>query len=300
MSGKTRILKIILQTIFVLVVFFFLGRILLNNWSRLNLDFTNLHFGWLALACLVLAFSLASYAYCWKVIMHYLGQNLSIRKAVRIWYWSQAPRYIPGSIWQIFGRIHFAGKEGISKGKVLASIAIETSFLIISSFIVFFASLPFWAKSFDYLYYGPYLLIGAAGIVFLYPPFFNKVSNFFLHRLDKTHDFKYQFSFRQVMGMFWPFLIVWLTGGIGAYFLSLSISSLQIGLLPVFIGTFAISWSIGFLFIIAPAGLGARELVIVSALGLFINRPLAIVIALFARVVLLVLEALILVISSRF
>ena len=49
-------------------------------------------------------------------------------------------------------------------------------------------------------------------------------------------------------------------------------------------GGYALAWTVGFLFVIAPAGAGVRELALVAALAPVVDRPAALAVALLSRV----------------
>ncbi len=49
-------------------------------------------------------------------------------------------------------------------------------------------------------------------------------------------------------------------------------------------GGYALAWTAGFLFVIAPAGAGVRELALVAALAPVVDRPAALAVALLSRV----------------
>lgn len=295
-----KIAKISLQALFVLVVFFFLGRALYLNWNKLDFDFGSINYLYLAFSLLLFIVALLGYALCWNESLRFLGHKLPARRAVKVWYWSQVARYIPGSVWSIFGRIYLGGKEQISKGKVIASIAIETSMLIISSILVFTLSLPFSNSIIGLKTYWPYFVVGSAFFIFLYPPFFNKITDFFVHRIDKKTDFSMQLPFSEIIKLLFYYALVWVIFGLAFFFTINSFKDVGLALIPVFIGIFALSWVLGFLFVIAPGGLGAREVAITLMLLSYFPRPIAIVAAILSRVIMIVAESLILVISSRF
>lgn len=281
------------------MVFFFLGRSLAGSWNRLELDFQKLNYFYIFLSLGFFALAWIEAALSWGYITKKLQSPMGFKSSVKLWSWSQAARYIPGSVWQVFGRIYMSQKKGLSKGKTLASIAIETSNLIISSLIIFALTLPFWPRLASFKSYFPYLIIAASIFAFLHPRVFNSVTNFFVHRIDKKEKTA-SYQLLEIIKMLIPYLGFWLIFGIGFYFLALSFKPLTILFLPVTTGIFSLSWIVGFLFVIAPGGLGAREVVIVYFLGLFIGQPLAIILAILSRVLMIIAELLVLAISAFF
>jgi uncharacterized membrane protein YbhN (UPF0104 family) len=55
-------------------------------------------------------------------------------------------------------------------------------------------------------------------------------------------------------------------------------------MLPVAAGGFALAWSVGFLAVFVPAGVGVREAALVAALAPVLDRGDALVVALISRV----------------
>ncbi len=292
-----KFLKTALQTVFVIAVFVFLSRSLIYNWNRIEVDFEKVNYFYLSLSliCFTLAWIVAALA--WGHITKHLKKPLNSKDSVKIWVWSQSARYLPGSVWQVIGRINMSQKKGIKKGLTLASIAIETSNLIISSLIVFTLSLPFWPKLSGLTAYTPFLIAGFSIFGFLHPKVFNWATSFFIRRLDKEEALK-NYSFADILTMLAPYLLVWVIFGVAFFLLGISFNVSKLSFLPVAIGTFALSWVIGFLFVIAPGGLGARELALVYFLGFFMSNPLAVLLAIFSRVLMIIGELFLLAASA--
>lgn len=282
-----------------LLVFFFLGRSLIKSWGRLNIDFGELNYFYIFLSVGFFAFAWIEAALSWGYITKKLKNPMGFKSSVKLWSWSQAARYIPGSVWQVFGRVYMSEKKGLSKGLTLASIAIETSNLIISGLLIFALTLPFWPHLANLKSYSPYLIIAVSIFAFLHPRVFNSVTNFFVHRLDKKEKIA-SYESIEIIRMLIPYLGFWLIFGVGFYFLALSFKQLGLSFLPITTGIFALSWIVGFLFVIAPSGLGAREVVIVYFLGFFVGHPLAIILAVLSRVLMIIAELLVLAISAFF
>lgn len=291
--------KIALQALFVVLVFFFLGRSLWNNWGRLEIDFSNINYFYLSFSLILFTLAWAGAALAWGHIAKKLKNPLKAKDSIKLWVWSQSARYIPGSVWQVVGRVHMAEKKGMKKGKTLASIAVETSNLVISSLVVFALSLPFWPTLKTLSSYRPFFIAGVLVFGFLHPRAFNWTLGVFIQRLDKEEK-PANYDFKEIIGMLMPYVLIWLVFGLAFFFLAISLNIGGISLLPIAIGTFALSWVIGFLVVIAPGGLGAREGALVFFLGLFISNPLAILLAVLSRVMMILAELILLAITALF
>ncbi len=300
MQKKTsNILKSILQALFVIVIFVFLGRTLVTNWNRLDFSLSEVNYFYVFLSVMFFAIAWIAAAISWGYITEKLKKPLGYKQATKIWVLSQSARYIPGSVWQVFGRVYMGEKKGLGKGETLASVAIETSNLIISSVLIFVISIPFWTKTSSIVKYYPYL--GASLLVFgfLHPRIFNGVTNFFVHRLDKKEKNAF-YNFAEIIKMLLPYVAVWVIFGLGFYFLIVSFKGIFTINLAVATGIFALSWVIGFLFVIAPGGLGAREIALVYFLAFYVNNGQAVLLSIFSRVLMMVAELIVILMALSF
>lgn len=292
-------LKVFLQAFFVIAIFAFLGRQLLHNWNRLEVDWQHINYLTLSISLLLFTIAWLSTAIAWGYITKKFNKPLTKRKVVKLWVWSQAARYIPGSVWQVVGRVYMGEKEGLGKGKTLASVAVETSNLIISSLLILALSLPLWPELTGLKQYFPFLISGFLIFGFLHPRVFNATTAFFIKKLDNKEK-PNAYSLKEIIWMLMPYLVIWLIFGLAFYFLTLSFKQVGISFLPLATGVFALSWLVGFLFVIAPGGLGAREIALVYMLHFFVGGPLALLLAILSRVLMIIAELLILIISAFF
>lgn len=75
---------------------------------------------------------------------------------------------------------------------------------------------------------------------------------------------------------------------------------LDFSLLPVFIGMFSLSWLLGYITLLAPAGLGVTEMSLTALLSLYIPFSLAAVLAIAFRVALVGTEIMFLLVAFLF
>jgi glycosyltransferase 2 family protein len=66
--------------------------------------------------------------------------------ATRIWSTSELARYLPGSIWQIVGRVYLAKPYGVRGSVVTTSQIMELALFLLANLMVAVAALAFFLK----------------------------------------------------------------------------------------------------------------------------------------------------------
>jgi len=78
-------------------------------------------------------------------------------------------------------------------------------------------------------------------------------------------------------------LASWLSHGASLWVLSVAVGAPVGESLPLCLGGIALAMAAGFLVVVAPSGIGVRELVIIASLAPVLDRPEALAVALVAR-----------------
>jgi uncharacterized membrane protein YbhN (UPF0104 family) len=86
-------------------------------------------------------------------------------------------------------------------------------------------------------------------------------------------------------------LVMWGFFGAHALVLTDALGGRSLNVALICVGAFALAWVVGLLVVIAPAGAGAREAVLVLALGSVLDRPEALVLALVSRIIMVLADA---------
>jgi len=293
-----RIIKAILKVTVILGIFYFLGRVLYRNWSQI--DFKQLHFNvpLLIVSIFFLFGFFLMFAFGWKLILKELGVSLPFLKGLKIIFYSQLGKYLPGKIWTFAGRIYFCQKIGISNSKTFLSMVLEMALTTISGIFIFLASLLFSSKFRTDI--NPFLLATVAVLVFviIHPKVLVRIINFFL-RLIKKEQVRIELNFSQIFMIMAYYCIIWLCFGIAFYFLINSVTFITPSKIPIITGSFAIASTIGLIALFAPAGLGVREGILSLLLSNFFPLSLAILLSFLCRIWVSVGELLMAGISTR-
>ncbi len=293
-KGRIRIprwLRLTLGAVIVIAAFCFLVGRLIRDWNQVpfhQLRFSPIHL--VASFAILFGLHFPLGAYAWKVILRGFDEHISTFKSLTIITVTQIGKYIPGKVWFTLGRMSLAKKEGIPQAKTLMSVLVEAGFALLAAILLFGIAILFAPRS---SVPGPvYLLFIAAPLclVVIYPPILNRVLRFALRKL-KQPVFELKLSYLRMLYILLLYTLGWFMQGIGCFILINSFYPLALGKLPVLLGGYSISWILGFLTLIAPAGLGIREGIFTFILRMIIPEPVAIIAALLTRVWITVAEA---------
>ena len=211
-------------------------------------------------------------AYSWILLLRATGETLTIPKGLVIFTLAQFAKYIPGNVAHHAGRIALARSGGLTFSKVVFSMVIEASWLIVAASVLATAWLFLVGNGlFEYAEELPTLFQLAATIaaVFLFPLLAGWILFYWhpgpLNRILGngavsipslpillTCLFVYMVCFL-LMGATASILARYLFGAPGSHILLLT-------------GAFAIAWVAGFLTPGAPAGIGVREAILLKVL----------------------------------
>lgn len=278
---RKRVIKWILQGLLIAVIFYFLARNLYLNWNKIVEYNWNINYYFLASSLVLSIIGAFLIALGWNLILRVLGGRLGYKRALKIFFITDLAKYVPGKVWTIAGKIYLCTKEGIPLAKTSASVVIQPLIQVITGILMFLVSLPFWTKTSDFMnklyFFFPLIPIG---LVLLHPAIMTKLLNFVLTKL-KQKPIELNTKYRDILLILLLWCGLWTLSGITYYFLIISVQPFPVSWLPVTIGIFSIAGVSQFL---TPSGIGVLEGVLTVLLSLYLPVPIAILIALLARV----------------
>jgi uncharacterized membrane protein YbhN (UPF0104 family) len=304
--GLKKALWRVLQIAIIGVIFYYLGRHIFRNWDQIAAYDWKINYLYLALALLSVTVTFFVFSSVWRLIVLSLGKRVSYRKSFKIAYLANLGRYIPGKIWQMFGMIYLAKKEGVTEEEAVTSFGLSQLFAIPSGFLsglVFLAAYPsFLPRSADV----PLLttgIIAAAVVIFmlslgvvLFPWMVESVLNR-LYKLVRRNPVKMQMNKSLAAAIYGGYFLAWSLYGFSFWLFVKGITDQPVLVLPM-MGIFIIAYQVGYLVLLAPGGVGPREGMMTLLLTPFFG-PVAGTIAVAARLWLIVAEAICAVIALR-
>jgi uncharacterized membrane protein YbhN (UPF0104 family) len=231
----------------------------------------------LAFAGIVLG--LLATAEVWKHCLAALGSPVSSSAARQIFFPAQVGKYLPGSVWPFLAQMKFARERGVPAGSALLAGSVFLVIHTVTSVLVgalLLVSQPDLVNRF-----------GWAGVciplalVVLHPRLINWMARKLAKRSGSTPPvLRWRGLVRPVLWM----LPAWLGYGAAAYLLADPFTDSVLQLAVVCTGAFALGWLVGLLVFLAPAGVGAREAVLILALTPLLGAGPAATVSLLLRV----------------
>jgi hypothetical protein len=269
-----------------------------QQWPEVQEAFTGID-GWLLLwATLLLMVILPTMASISWISLRSLGVDFSFRKAFSIYFITQAPKYLPGGFWAFPGRMIAYQLAQVEQARSIISVVREVAALFVGATLVG-ALILFQGLQIDPAFQGAVALgmlacVALTGLMQFRA--FWKVAA----RILRSEKFAFlaEAQTKQILSFAWIpgavicSLLFWLAMGVPFRQLCMAINP-ALARLNVFqaASLFALSWSIGFAFVVVPAGFGVRESALTILLSGLAPAGDAVAIALISRLWWMLVEA---------
>jgi hypothetical protein len=284
------------------VICFFLGKNLYLNWSKLISYSWEPNLWLLALSLFLMIACGLLVAVGWNFILKSMGQRVSHLRILRIYFFSELGKYLPGKIWTIVGRTLLAQRAGVPKVMTVASIGIMLGIMVVSGILVTLLTLPVWPTLEETGNFWYFIFLVPLVLLALHPRIFDPVLNWGLRKFENL-ELKVSLRYRDILSLVLYWGGLWILKGIATYVLLIAVyhEPLPSYALISLIGMVAITWVAG-TFSFFPAGLGITEFGIAvlfqSLLG--VDLYLATAIAVFIRVWGIIAELICIGLTCRF
>ncbi len=269
--------------VFAAAAFLFLGLLVVENVGALRQHEWSVRPALLALSIAVNIAGLAWGVLVWRMVLRRMGVEVPYTSVARVWFLSGLGRYIPGKIWQFVGAAQLGGSAGMPASVTVAALAVHTGFFILGALFLAVYLLPVAGVG----WLGPEVTAlrwGAPFLLILAHPAIIRLAGRIVHRFSPA-------STGPLWNAGWLDGIVltlysaigWLLSGVGFHLFVTSLTPLQAGALAGMIGINALSFVAGYIVLIAPAGLGAKEIALAALLTAYVPAPVAALLAAAAR-----------------
>jgi hypothetical protein len=284
--------KQLFKWILVMGIFFFLGKMVWENWAQLegaSFAFDPLL---LLVSTLVFGFSYFIQIWAWYLATLKLGIAIPCLETLESWFYSQFGKYLPGKVWLLLGRFYFYQARGKPKSAISLALYFETVTAIYAGGIIFLLGL-FFLKEEIFPVHPSFrwsiLLPAGAAFISLHPRILQKLLNGILRRIKKD-PISLSISYGDVLCILFICVISWWVGGIGFYLFVYSIHPVDPNTLMFLAGALAGSSILGLVALFAPSGLGVREGALVYLLSFVIPGSVAVVISILSRIWVTIIE----------
>jgi len=289
-AGKRSPVIEIFKYVLILVVVYFVGKKVADNWSEV------VTYRWtinplllvLSVAAHLVTFAMLSRVWCYLIAG--FGYRVPFPAAFKISYIANLGRYIPGKIWPVFGMVYLARKIDVNEEAAVASWGLAQMFAIPASFLACLLMAAFQPDMFtDEIgrfagvgVYAATAVVCLLSLLMILVP--NKVLSLFnqLLKLLRRPQISFRLGKYTALQVYLGYLLSWLMFGFSFWlFLNAIIDRPQV---PITGGitAFVLAYQIGYLTVFSPGGLGVRELVLTSLLVPFVG-PVAAGVAVASR-----------------
>jgi uncharacterized membrane protein YbhN (UPF0104 family) len=234
-----------------------------------------------------LVFSMLS----WRAVLAELGSPLPVTQAGRIFFVGQIGKYLPGSVWPLLTQAQLGKRAGVPRSRMVTGGLVALAMSVATGLIAGLLCVGTLLHDQGRAYLIALLVLLPFALAGLHP----KVLNALLAKalqLARRPPLDRPLSARGVLVPVLLLLACWAMFGLQAWLLVRDIGGDGISALPLAIGSFALASTLGLLFIIAPAGAGVREGVLVLGLAPVLSTGQALTVAVLSRLVATVADAL--------
>jgi glycosyltransferase 2 family protein len=278
-SGRWRA---VLGTLLVAAAAVFLALTIARHGQQIEMFEWDVRWATLAASIICLTLVLGWGVFIWKLVLNRFDHApIPLRVLLHIWFLSNLARYVPGKVWQFVGAAELARSAGLSRLVILTSMVVHVGFSLLSAAVV--ATLVLWrAGAPEGISLAGAATLAALSLLLVHPAILNMglvvVSRVFRRDVLRWH------------GGWWDGVLLlalsvgsWiLYGGAFALFIH-SVAGVDPAAVLPLAGVNALSFLIGYLAFLPPAGLGAREGAMALLLRPFAPEAVAAVLAVLSR-----------------
>lgn len=224
----------------------------------------------------------------WRSSYKALDILLPLRSAFHVFLISQVAKYIPGSVWPIVTQMEMAKERGFSRSRAATASVISMLIGLLTAAVTSTTLFLFGegAALSDYWYV---ILVIPLVALLLYPPVLSRLLSALGRLFRRPFDASNLNGSQIAASVAWA-LLMWVSFGGHSWFILKDLIPTDTPSFGQAMGAFALAWAAGFLFVIAPAGVGVREAALVIALGGTLGRSDALAFAIVSRVILTIVD----------
>jgi hypothetical protein len=255
-----------------------------TRWADVRHGLGRLGYPAVGSALLVVLASLLTTMQGWRVLLAGLGSPLPVTVAGRVFFVSQLGKYIPGSMWPVLAQMHMGSAHRVPPRRSAAAAALTMAISLCTGLALALTTLPLVAAPATAGYRWAFLVMPVL-LVGLHPRLLNPFADRLL-RLVRRPPLEQPLAGRTVARAVGWALASWLLLGAHVWLLAVRLGAPPGRTVLLALGGYAFAWSVGFLVVVAPAGAGVRDVLLVAMLAPALDVPRATVVALASRALL--------------
>lgn len=271
--------RAVLRTVLLLVLLVFLGAALADRWEEVRPQLGRLSPLAVGGAALAVSGGLWCTFLTWRALLADLGFPLSLTGGARVFFLGQLGKYVPGSVWPALAQMELGRDYRVPARASGAAVVVFMLLSVGVGLVVAVVTIPLLGAA----AYGRYLWVLAALpalLAVLHPSVLNRLLAIAL-RVIRRDPLPVPLTGRGIVPATAWAAGSWALFGLHAWLLARDLGSTAS--YPAVTGAFAGALTIGFLLVLAPAGAGVREAVLVLLLSPSMPTGAAVAVAITSR-----------------
>lgn len=225
-------------------------------------------------ACMMLA---------WRAVLADLGSPLPVNVTGRVTFVAQLGKYVPGAVWSFAAHVELSHDYRVPRARAAASVIVSMAIAVAVGLLIAAIGLPLASPAMARRFL-PALAAVPVIAICLAPPVLCRLLNVAL-RLTRQQPLEQPVSWRGFgVALAWT-IVGWLMFGLQVWFLLSRVAGDGPASLLLAVGGYAFASSMALLLVVFPGGIGAREVLFVTALAPVLPHGPALAVALVARIV---------------
>jgi hypothetical protein len=218
----------------------------------------------------------------WRLTLKGFGVDAPFRPLARAWFIANLGRYIPGVVWQFLSLAQLGPAAGLTPVVAVTSLLVQMGFLFLSALLLGVYFIPpegagFLAPAV------PALRWTAPAAVLLVHPWLIRNALTLVSRVTRRPMLPWRGSWASGLGLLGLATVTWGLYGAAFYLFLLAFVDLPATAIPALTAMNALAFVAGYLVFFAPGGLGYKELALAALLATLVPHPVALALAVAAR-----------------
>src|SRR5215471_3029180 len=238
------------------------GYAMAAQWGQVSRSIDRVRLLTVALALVSMLLGLLMSMQAWRTLLAGLGSPLSVPGVARVVFLGQLGKYLPGLVWPVLAQMELGKTYRVLRHRSASASVIFMLLALLTGLLTALVMLPFTRTS-SYLWV---LAVTPVLLACLHPRVLNKLMSWLL-RLARQPPLEHPLRGRTLaVSLSWWFA-AWICFGVQIWLLTIRLGAPVGSSLLLAIGAYAFAWSVGFIVVFVPAGIGLRDVLLVTTLS---------------------------------
>jgi glycosyltransferase 2 family protein len=224
----------------------------------------------------------------WRTLLRDLGSPLSLRSAIRVLFIAQLGKYVPGAVWATAAQVELGRGHQIPRQNSAVAATVSMLVSLATGLLVAAVALPLSSGHAVRTYWWAFALAPLA-LIALYPPLTAFFLNLALRVLRRPPLERHISGAGLSRAVGWS-LAGWALYSVHMWLLVADVTGKAASVLLISAGAYALAWSVGFILIPFPGGVGPREAALTVVLAPVMPAGSAFAVAVVSRLVMTIAD----------